>query len=84
MEHFMDYRTIGDQEYYISTANTFDKGWETMVFTSKDGDVTDWGEKYQKLYYTEEQAKKGHAYAVNHLEECLNNYKNKCWDEDEL
>ena len=83
MEHFMDYRTIGGQEYYISTANTFDRGWETMVFESENEKVTNWSEKYQNLYSDYQKAKEGHYHVLRNLEECLANYKDY-WDEDEL
>ena len=75
MEHFMDYRTIGGQEYYISTANTFDRGWETMVFKSENEKVTNWSEEYQDLYPDYQKAKEGHHHVLHNLEECLANYK---------
>ena len=75
MIHFMDYKTIGTQQYYISTVYTFDNGWETMVFESENKAVISWKEKYQKLYPNGQKAAKGHNYVLFNLEECLANYK---------
>lgn len=83
MEHFMDYRTIGGQEYYISTVNIFDMSWETKVFESENGKVTNWSEEYQGLYPDYQKAKEGHYHVLHNLKECLANYKDY-WDEDEL
>ena len=58
MEHLKDYIAVNGQEYYVSTKNTFDVGFETMVFKSENKCVTDWSEKFFKLYNTKEEAEK--------------------------
>lgn len=38
---------IGEQFFYIDKANTFDAGWETMVFPcDENGEVENWIEIY--------------------------------------
>lgn len=60
-----DYITSGLNRYYVSTANTVDRGWETMVFScDEDGHVTDWCEKYAMTYDSYEEAAAGHANVV--------------------
>ena len=49
MKHLKDYVVVNGQEYYVSTKNTFDVGFETMVFESRNKYVTDWSEKFFKL-----------------------------------
>ncbi|SFH68876.1 hypothetical protein [Pisciglobus halotolerans] len=51
-------------EYFVSNKDTFDRGWETMVFMSENQEVTDWGEVYQALYDNVDQAVAGHDHAV--------------------
>lgn len=79
MEHLKDYITVNSQEYYVSTKNTFDVGFETMVFKSKDKYVVDWIEEYYKHYAAEGEAIKGHNYVVNNLEKCLKEGENQNW-----
>ena len=79
MKHLKDYVIVNGQEYYVSTKNTFDVGFETMVFESKDKYVTDWSEKFFKLYNTKEEAIEGHSYTINNLEKCLEEGKNQDW-----
>lgn len=79
MKHLKDYVVVNGQEYYVSTKNTFDVGFETMVFESKDKYVTDWSEKFFKLYNTKEEAIEGHGYTINNLEKCLEEGKNQDW-----
>ena len=79
MKHLKSYVTLKDQEYYISTKNTFDVGFETMVFKSKDNYVTSWIEEFYKHYTTKEDAIKGHDYVVNNLEKCLKEGENQNW-----
>ena len=71
MKHLKDYVVANGQEYYVSTKNTFDVGFETMVFESQNKYVTDWSEKFFKLYNTKEEAIEGHSYTINNLEKCL-------------
>ena len=79
MEHLKDYVIVNGQEYYVSTKNTFDVGFETMVFKSKDKCVVDWIEEYYKHYAAEGEAIKGHNYIVNNLEKCLEEGKTQDW-----
>ena len=79
MKHLKDYVVVNGQEYYISTNNAFDGGFETMVFESKDKYVTDWSGKFFKLYNTKEEAIEGHSYTINNLEKCLEEGKNQDW-----
>ena len=79
MEHLKSYVVANDQEYYISTNNTLDVGFETMVFKSENKCVTDWSEKFFKLYNTKEEAIEGHSYTINNLEKCLEEGKTQDW-----
>ena len=79
MEHLKSYVVANDQEYYISTNNTPDVGFETMVFESKDKYVTNWREKFFKHYNTREEAIEGHNYIINNLEKCLEEGKTQDW-----
>lgn len=73
MKHLMDYVDLNEKTYYISTANTFDHGLETMVFECEFGttEVKDWLDLYTDRYKSVEDAKRGHEYVVNNLKECL-------------
>lgn len=79
MEHLKDYIAVNGQEYYVSTKNTFDVGFETMVFKSKDKYVVDWIEEYYKHYASEGEAIKGHNYIVDNLEKCLEEGNAQDW-----
>ena len=79
MEHLKSYVVANNQEYYISTNNTPDVGFETMVFESKDKYVTNWREKFFKHYNTREEAIEGHNYIINNLEKCLEEGKTQDW-----
>ncbi len=79
MEHLKSYVIANNQEYYISTNNTPDVGFETMVFESKDKYVTNWREKFFKHYNTKEEAIEGHSYTINNLEKCLEEGKTQDW-----
>lgn len=79
MKHLKDYITVNGQEYYVSTKNTFDVGFETMVFKSKDKYVVDWIEEYYKHYAAKGEAIKGHNYIVNNLEKCLEEGNAQDW-----
>ena len=71
MEHLKDYITINNQQYYISTNNSFDLGLETMIFKSENNCVISWKELFYKHYKTEKEAINGHNYVINNLEKCL-------------
>ena len=79
MKHLKDYIAVNGQEYYVSTKNTFDVGFETMVFKSKDKCVVDWIEEYYKHYASEGEAIKGHNYIVDNLEKCLEEGNAQDW-----
>lgn len=56
-----------DAYVYIDTRDTFDAGWETMVFPceDKDGKNVDFGTVlYQNLYSNAFEAYQGHVNAV--------------------
>lgn len=74
-EHLMDYVKVNDRYYYVSTNYTFDNGLETMIFeTDKNNRVIDWMELYAEHYSSENEAVEGHRYAVENVEECIENY----------
>lgn len=46
-DHNASVYQIDEEYYYVSSANTLDHGWETMIFSSNEqGDVDDWRELY--------------------------------------
>lgn len=47
-------------KYYISTNDTPDNGFETMVFPAQNGRVIDWGELDVCWYESEDDASAGH------------------------
>ena len=47
-------------KFFVSTMDTFDRGWETMVFPIINC-VVDYGDLYADRYLTEQAAKEGHA-----------------------
>lgn len=50
---------------YVSTADTFDAGLETMVFEcDKSGDVSDWGDLDYDRYNDLNEASDGHKMMV--------------------
>lgn len=52
-------RTMG--YVWIDTCNTFDRGWETMVFRcDENGKVLDWMDLDSELYINKNNAAKGH------------------------
>lgn len=54
---------------YIDTANTFDKGWETMVFEcDRHGYVRTWNDLYVRRYPNKQSARQGHAETVREWE----------------
>lgn len=67
------YVLIGEREYLVSTAFTFDRGWETMVFETKNGAIESWGweDLYAQWYDSADEAMIGHAFVVKNLKELL-------------
>ena len=52
-------RTMG--YVWIDTCDTFDRGWETMVFRcDENGNVSDWMDLDSELYICKDHAFKGH------------------------
>ena len=55
----------GGNHYVVSTADTFDMGWETMVFPAReDGTVIDYIDLACRRYADAEAAKAGHLEMV--------------------
>ncbi len=60
---------INGQHYVVSTVELAFKGlsapYETMVFAcDAEGEVTNWSELYCDTYDSEEEARKGHEFAI--------------------
>jgi len=54
------------KHYFVSTNDTFDHGFETMIFRcDADGKVTDWGDLFSERYGTIEEATEGHKTACD-------------------
>lgn len=65
-------RTKDGKYYYVDSADTFDAGYETMVFPADEkGEVTDWGDLYCERYSSYADMKERHNYIIEHLEEVL-------------
>ena len=80
MEHLMDDVQLNGVWYYVSTLDTFDHGFETMVFEYydyehkekyKDSGVN-WSGLYSEAHDTPEAAAERHKYIVEHLDEFIN------------
>lgn len=67
---------LNDELYYIDSDDTFDQGFETMVFAAErcpDGELDiNWTDLYCERYSTAEAMNIKHNYIINHLEEFLN------------
>jgi len=63
------FRTIinrNGKDYFVSTNDTYDHGFETMIFPcDANGKITDWGELYAKVYDSIEEATEGHKNACD-------------------
>lgn len=56
------------KHYLVSTVDTFDNGWETMVFLcDADGEVADWAELACNRYSDREEADTGHFEMVQNF-----------------
>lgn len=54
--------------YCVDTCETYDHGWETMIFRCDEkGHVSDWNDLYCKVYETEDQALSNHAYIAKNI-----------------
>ena len=84
MKHLKDYVVVNGQEYYVSTKNTFDVGFETMVFESQNKYVTSWIDCYYRHYNKVQDAIVGHRDVIDNLEKCLKEGKKQSWMKDTL
>lgn len=57
----------GGQKYHISTADTFDRGWETMIFRRDERGELDVREVYQELHGDFAEAEERHEYICDHI-----------------
>ena len=72
--HLEDYVKVQNRNYCISTNYTFDKEWETMVFEADaNNNIISWVELYCKRYNTLNEAREGHIYIKNHIDEYIYN-----------
>lgn len=72
MVHLKDYVKINNKNFFVSTTNTFDKGWETMVFEAdENNNIKNWAGLYCKHYTTLDEATEGHIYVKNHIDEYI-------------
>ena len=70
--HLEDYVKVQNRNYCISTNYTFDKEWETMVFEADaNNNIISWVELYCKRYNTLNEAREGHIYIKNHIDEYI-------------
>jgi hypothetical protein len=53
--------------YEISTCDTWDRGWETMIFNNVNGD-TDVRPEFTKRHANEQKAKIWHEYVVGMMQ----------------
>lgn len=60
-------------QYYVDSADTYDAGYETMVFLydEEDDDVFDWGELFVERYRKYERMEKRHMEICKNLERFL-------------
>lgn len=54
--------------YYVSTADTPDAGWETMIFEIDEDGVIDWMGIYTRHYENSDDAHSGHCEIINHID----------------
>lgn len=66
-------KTEDGKLFYVDSTETFDAGFETMVFPcDEDGQVTSWFELYVEHYKNEKEMEQRHKYICRNLEEVLN------------
>ena len=72
-------RNVNGKCYLISTEDTYDRGWETMIFESKPQPDTDndkdiaydlinWRDLWSLIYENDVSAAEGHAIVVKDIE----------------
>ena len=70
--HLKDIVKVQNRNYYISTTCTFDKGWETMIFEADaNNNLISWADLYCKRYNTFDEAREGHIYIRNHINDFI-------------
>ena len=70
--HLKDIVKVQNRNYYISTTCTVDKGWETMIFEADaNNNLISWADLYCKRYNTFDEAREGHIYIRNHINEYI-------------
>ena len=66
-------KTNINKYYYVDSADTFDRRFETMAFEydiEKD-EGSDWGEVYVEWHDSQEEMETKHYWICYHLERCL-------------
>ena len=70
MAHIVE---MENEYYYVDSTDTFDMGFETMVFkmeiTPMGDEEINWSELYCECYSSYEVMEAKHNYIINHLEE---------------
>ena len=72
--------TESGSRYMVSSTDTFDAGYETMVFIwdDEEDDVGSWLDCYAEHYKSESQMEKGHDRICSNLEKYLKEGAKKC------
>ena len=60
------------KKYFVDSNNTFDYGYETMVFDVLKNDEIDWSGIYTERYLSYEEMEKQHYTICNNLENYIN------------
>ena len=83
--HLKDIVKVQNRNYYISTTCTFDKGWETMIFEADaNNNLISWADLYCKRYNTFDEAREGHIYIRNHIDEYITSKANMMYESPNL
>lgn len=69
MSHVVE--TKDGKLYLVDSNDTFDCGYETMVFEWEDDEVSSWLEEYRENYSSETAMRKKHYEICKHLETLL-------------
>lgn len=86
--NFTDFVDVNNKKYYVSTTDTSDNGWETMIFEVKPLEeklkketgkeyYVDWSGIYSEWYENEKEAKKTHNYIVKNIKDYVKGDKEK-------
>lgn len=72
-EHLRDHVEHDGAYYYVSSNNTPDRGYETMIFLcDKDYEVVSWFDLYSRLYDSFEEMKEYHKKVCENIEFFIN------------